>query len=98
MSTALIVRPAAEADLADARQWYERQRPGQGTRFVLAVHETFARIERMPEGYAVIHKDVRCALVRRFPYVVYYRLDGGRIIVLAIMHGKRHPNRWQSRH
>ncbi len=36
-------------------------------------------------------------MVRRFPYVVYYRIQGGRVSILAIQHGARDPSAWQSR-
>jgi plasmid stabilization system protein ParE len=40
---------------------------------------------------------VRCALVRRFPYAVYYRVEPERIVVIAVFHTKRDPGVWQSR-
>ena len=68
----MIIRPEAEADLANARDWYERQRAGLGAEFLLCVEEVLERIGRTPEMYMVVHHDVRRALTRRFPYAVYY--------------------------
>jgi plasmid stabilization system protein ParE len=50
-----------------------------------------------PELPATIYRDVRRALVRRFPYAIYYRVEPERIAVIAIHHGKRDPRHWQSR-
>lgn len=97
MSYSLIIRPDAEADLADARSWYEEQRDGLGDDFLLCVEETLGRIRRMPELYSVGYRGIRRALIRRFPYVVYYRFDGSMISVLAVMHGRRGQKAWQSR-
>lgn len=44
----MIIRPEAEADLADAQDWYEQQRQGLGAEFLLCVEEVFARIDRTP--------------------------------------------------
>ena len=45
----MIIRPEAEADLANARDWYEGQRAGLGAEFLLCVEEVLERIGRMPE-------------------------------------------------
>jgi plasmid stabilization system protein ParE len=36
-------------------------------------------------------------LLRRFPYGIYYRLYPDSIVIVACMHGRRDPKRWQSR-
>jgi plasmid stabilization system protein ParE len=36
-------------------------------------------------------------LVRRFPYAIYFHAMPDEIVVLAVIHGRRHPRRWQSR-
>ena len=69
----MIIRPEAEADLVAARAWYEKQREGLGAEFILCVEEALQRIGRMPEMYAVVHRDIRRVLTRRFPYAIYYR-------------------------
>ena len=51
----------------------------------------------MPELYAVTFRGVRPAKLRRFPYVMYYRMLADRIEVLAVLHGSRNPRVWQSR-
>jgi plasmid stabilization system protein ParE len=93
----MIIRPEAEADLANARDWYERQRAGLGAEFLLCVEEVLERIGRTPEMYMVVYHDVRRALTRRFPYAVYYRIAGNDVVVLGILHTRRDPREWQSR-
>jgi plasmid stabilization system protein ParE len=93
----VIVRPEAEADLADAKDYYERQRDGLGTEFVKSIAETFERIERLPESHPDIHRGVRRALTRRFPFAIYYRIEGDEVIVIAVMHSRRDPRSWKSR-
>jgi toxin ParE1/3/4 len=97
MSLPLILRPEAQADLLAIRDVYEQQRAGLGTAFGDAVDDLLLRIRAMPQLYAVAHKDVRRAKVRRFPYVAYYRVLADRIEVFAVLHGSRDPQIWQSR-
>jgi plasmid stabilization system protein ParE len=93
----MIIRPEAEADLAHARSWYEQQHAGLGAAFLLCVEEVLEHIDRTPELYRVVYRDVRRALTRRFPYAVYYRLAGNAVVVLGILHTRRDPHVWQSR-
>ena len=93
----LIVRPLAEADIQAAFDWYEDQAAGLGHEFFRAVDACYATIERSPELYPVVYRQVRRALLRRFPYAVYYVLAPEAIRVIACVHGRQHPRRWRSR-
>lgn len=97
MSYTLRVRPEAEEDLAEARRWYEGRRAGLGDEFLESAEEVLNRLERMPEIHAVVYKGVRKAVLRRFPYVAYYRIVEEEVEVLAVVHGRRDPSHWQSR-
>jgi addiction module RelE/StbE family toxin len=97
MSLPIVLRPQAKDDLLAAREWYERQRPGLGTAFVEAFQELVARIERSPELYGLVYNSVRRCKLRRFPYVVYYRVRGNRIEILTLLHGGRNPEIWRRR-
>lgn len=97
MSHPLIIRPEAEEDMTEARDWYEEQREGLGIEFLTAVDEVFDRIREMPELYVPEYKTVRRAGLNRFPYVVYYRLVADTVEVIAVQHGSRNARRWRSR-
>ena len=55
MTRRLVVRSAAEADIAEAALWYEHRAPGLGADFLRAVDAAFGEIERMPERYPAVH-------------------------------------------
>ena len=93
----LFVRQAARRDAAEAFRWYEARSAGLGHEFLRALGVTLAAIERSPEHYPIAVDDIRKAPVRRFPYIVYYVVLPTRLSVVAVMHGRRHPGRWQSR-
>ena len=95
--TAPIVRAAAKREMAAAARWYERERAGLGDRFLDAIGVVLDAIAVRPSAFAVVHRDLRRALVPRFPYVVLYRLASDRVIVVACMHAKQSPRRWTAR-
>jgi plasmid stabilization system protein ParE len=97
MAAAFRLQSGAEADLAEALLWYEDQAAGLSLEFLRAVEARFAGVQRNPELYPIVYRGVRRALVRRFPYSVYYRIDPDSITVLACVHSRSDPRRWQSR-
>jgi plasmid stabilization system protein ParE len=92
-----IVRPAAEADVAEAALWYEAQSIGLGAEFLRAVDICFEEIRRSPERFPEIRRNIRRALLRRFPYAVLFVATSTGIRVIACMHVKRDPRRWHRR-
>ena len=92
-----IVRPAAAADIDDAFLWYETQRPSLGHEFLGAADALIAAIAEHPLRYPVIRRNTRRALMRRFPYAMYFRVYDEVVVVIACMHGRRNPRRWQVR-
>ncbi len=93
----VLVRPAAAADIEDTFLWYQTQRSGLGDDFREALRFALTQIAENPQRYPVIHRGTRRALLKRFPYGVFYREFRQTIIVVACMHGRRNPKRWQSR-
>jgi plasmid stabilization system protein ParE len=97
MSLPVVLRPEASRDAQDARDHLEAQQAGLGQRFLQRLNDTLGRIGGMPELYGVVWGNVRAARVRRFTYVVYYRVHDDRVEVLAVMHGSRDASAWRSR-
>lgn len=79
-------RPAAAADI-----------DGLGERFLAAVGDAVALIAESPLQFAVLHRETRRVLLRRFPYGVYYRMLDGRVLVVACIHARRDARHWRNR-
>ena len=97
MAYPLKIDPEAQLDLFRAYQTYETARRGLGRRFVSRVEDALDRVADNPEIHAVTYRNVRQKLVRKFPYVVCYTFEDGKVTVLAIIHGHRDPDDWKSR-
>jgi plasmid stabilization system protein ParE len=93
----LSVSPQAEREAHRAAQWYEKESAGLGAAFLEVVEQTLEAIEENPLRFPVVYRDVRRALLNRFPYGIFFRLRPTRLRVIAVMHLARHPSRWQTR-
>jgi len=89
--------PEADADLADARVWYGLQRAGLDVELMRRIDETLQRISDAPRRFPLIHRHLRRAIVRQFPFAVFYEITGNEIVVFAVFHSKRNPNQLTSR-
>jgi toxin ParE1/3/4 len=100
----LIVRPEAEADMAEAHGWYEARSSGLGEEFLDAVAEALIAVEEAPERFPAVHREgeieVRRARLRRFPFGLFFVQKAGearRVTVVACLHARRDPQHWARR-
>ena len=96
MFRTLIILPDAEKDAANAYNWYEQQEPGLGEEFLRCIDARIQLIRRNPEIYQVVHETYRKAIVRRFPYVIFYDHSETIVTVYAVLHCSQNPKKWQS--
>lgn len=84
-------------EVVEAWVWYEEQRPGLGDEMLACVDAAVAKAARTPEAFPLCHGAARRALVRRFPYAVFYMVEGVELVVLAVAHERRRPGYWAGR-
>src|SRR2546428_11024672 len=68
--------PAVEADVEAAFDWYEGEERGLGFEFLEELSAAYKRIVDHPVGYRDLRSGIRRALTRRFPYAVYFSVEG----------------------
>ena len=93
----LVAEPRADLDVAAAFAWYENEEAGLGQEFLDELRAAYERIVQGPLGYQDLRSGIRRALLRRFPYAVYFAIEGDVIVVLAVLHAGRDPAEWQRR-
>ena len=89
--------PAAEADLAEAREWYGRQRPGLDVALMRRVEEALQRIVSAPHSYPLAYGRFRRTVVRQFPLAIFYQSTADEIRVFAVYHSRRDRSKLRSR-
>ena len=90
-------RPAASRDVIDAVDWYETQLVGLGTRFFEDFDQVLSRIEVSRRQFPNVYRDAHRALLRRFPYGVFFKIYEARTLVVAVADLRREAGRWQRR-
>jgi plasmid stabilization system protein ParE len=90
-------RLEAASDVASAREWYDERRPGLGVEFVRSLEGAVSMMSEFPEAFPEIGAGHRQAILRRFPYFLYYRVTSDGIEVLACLHSARDPGTRRSR-
>ena len=94
MSRGVRLKPAAESEFEEAHAWYEEQSPGLGDQLARDLDSVLRRITEHPEAHAEVDGGIRRALLRRFPYGVFYVVEVSEIVVLGVMHSARDPEAW----
>jgi len=84
------ISSGAEADVADGYWFYERQSIGLGDYFRSCI---FADIESL-RYFGGIHETengFHRSLSKRFPFGIYYTMNGDRVTIVAILDLRREP-------
>lgn len=97
MSYKVRIRPEAERDVRKAFSWYEEQRFGLGRELVAELDAVYERLSTNPYIYTDVRNGIRRAVVRRFPYGVFYLVAETEVRVLAVIDMARNPVVWERR-
>ena len=90
--------PEAETEFLEAVNYYEDRERGLGYDFAIEVLATIQNIAACPTAWPAIEEGARRCLVHRFPFGVIYSTEQEEILVLAVMHLRRHPDYWKERY
>src|SRR5688572_23343093 len=91
MTLAVFYRHIAWHEFDAAANWYEARKPGLGAEFVAEIDHAVLLAAETPRRFPIMHRDIRCVRVRRFPYSVFFKVEPTRIVVLAVFHARRDP-------
>ena len=91
MTYRLRFLPEVEGDAVAAYEWYEGKLAGLGKDFLQALYIGAEETTLNPLLYQLVHGQIRRRLLRRFPYAVYFALDGNELVVLGVFHCARDP-------
>ena len=90
-------QPEAEAELAEARLWYSLQREGLDVGLMKRVDQALSAIVATPEAYPIVYRNLRRAVIRQFPFAIFYDVGESEIAVFAVYHSRRDPENLMSR-
>jgi plasmid stabilization system protein ParE len=87
----VIINTFAETDLEIAFDWYASQKEGLDQDFIDEIEKAIQRIQGNPRQFAVVRKQIRMSIVKRFPYGIYFYIAEDIINVFAVFHFSRNP-------
>ena len=91
-------RREALQDVEEIVDWYEDKLPGLGDEFFISLTEVVYILQKTPEIYNPQFREVRKAITRKFPYLVYFKIDKpDKVIIFGVLHMKREPKNWKGR-
>ena len=90
----VFISTEAAFEMDAAFLWYEAQRSGLGHEFLQSVDAAVSAIGKDPAIFRSVRPGVRRAVLRRFPYGVFFAIGDDRVIVLAVVHHRWSPTRW----
>ena len=87
----------AEVDFDKSYEFYFEDSPKVADSYFKQMNISFENINHNPKSFSIVHKHVRKYVVKKFPFVVYYRIVDTIIQVIAIFHTSRNPEIWNER-
>ena len=96
MSFRVTIRSRARDDIRDGRDWYREKSAHLAVRFGQEINEVILSMRDQPLIHAKIYRNIRRAMTRRFPYAIYFIVEGDRVSVLRVLHQARDPQEWQT--
>jgi plasmid stabilization system protein ParE len=89
--------PEARIDVIDAYDWYAERSQIAADAFRSELERAGEVIRRSPLMWGSYLYGTRRYLLKRFPYIIVYRVADDRIEIIAVIHGRRRPGFWKHR-
>ncbi|MEQ8785394.1 MAG: type II toxin-antitoxin system RelE/ParE family toxin [Pirellulaceae bacterium] len=96
-SLPLEFHPEARLETFEAFDWYAARSMEAAHAFQQELADAGRAIQSHPELWASYLFGTRRYLLKRFPFVLVYRVTPARIEIVAVAHGRRNPGYWRRR-
>ena len=93
MNYLLLLKHEALLDIEEAAKWYETKQERLGKEFSETVVSYLDYLSRNAHSHPKVREEYRELVMKRFPYVIVYRIvKENEVIILGIIHTKKHPS------
>lgn len=93
----IVFHPEAVEELREAERYIEERRKHWGGRFRSEVAAALQFVRSRSDGKVQRHGTYWSVKVSRFPYRLYYRIEGVEIWIYAVCHSSRKVGGWHRR-
>jgi toxin ParE1/3/4 len=87
----IFFQDEALEDIQDAYHWYEGQLTNLGEEFLKELNKVLDKLEKTPQYYSYSFDEFRDVRLKRFPYLVLYKIDGNKVYINSVRHVSRRP-------
>ena len=92
MKVKIFIQVEAMEDIQQGIDYYNEQQKGLGKKFHTQIKNTFKELKTSP-FFQIRYDDVRCLLVKKFPYLIHYVLDEKKksVTIYRLRHTSMNP-------
>ena len=91
----VVLAPLTENDVAEAFAWYKERSATAADAFRTQVFAVLDRLGHDPLSWPADEDGNRRRVVKRFPFSVWFEVQGQTVTVLAVAHHRRRPSYWR---
>lgn len=81
----------AYEELAISMEWYEKQQDGLGRYFLDCIEVAVSAAQEGPLSFPLKYRNIRASVVKRFPFTVYFTIEGEDLVVHAVFSDRKDP-------
>jgi plasmid stabilization system protein ParE len=93
----VFVSREARGDITEALSGFRDISPELSTRFGAELERVYSSIAEYPQMHPVVYGKFRRALLRKFPYSLFYTVEESLILVVGVVHQSRDESTWKRR-
>lgn len=87
----------AEDDFEKSYEFYATENEKTADNYYKEVDNSLKKIANSPQLYPKVHRNVRKYVIKKFPFIIYYKVTNLVIRIIAIFHASRNPEIWKNR-
>ncbi len=93
MKYKILATSTAKKETEDAVFYYESVSSGLGLAFLKEIENRYASISKNPFAYGYVDNKnlMRDVLVKRFPFVIIYKIESDTVVILSVHHTHKEP-------
>ncbi len=93
MNHSLVFSQESRQEIIESIVWYNQEKENLGFEFYAEVNEKLSLIVKSPLHYSIRFKNIRSTQIRKFPYLIYFKIEEEKssVIILGVLHTSRNP-------
>ena len=89
----VLFEDGAKIDIADSYDWYKKISETLANNFLLEIKKTIDYLEINPLQFKITYKDFRQVPLKKYPFVLVYRIDNNIVKIYRTFPTRKNPNK-----